>query len=250
MQKDNSQEKDGIIKELFKLGAHFGFSRARRHPSSSSFIYGFKNKTAVIDLEKTIESLDKACEFVAKIASEGKQVLFVGNKNEIRNVIKEAALKIDMPYVAERWIGGTFTNFKQIKGRVQTLKDYKDKQVKGGLDVYTKKERVVIDREIEKLERFFGSLSVMEKLPGAVVIVDVGEEAVAFDEALVAKIPVVGISSSDCDISRVAYPIVANDSSRESVKYLVDKLVSAYQEGKKLAKTEVKEKVAEVAKSE
>jgi small subunit ribosomal protein S2 len=242
MENDQTKEKDSIIKELFKIGAHFGFSRARRHPSANSYIYGYKNKTAIIDLEKSLDSLEKASEFVKKVAAEGKQMLFVGSKNEVRDIIKQVADSIDMPYVTERWIGGTFTNFKQIRSRVQTLVNFKDKQVKGELSVYTKKERGVIGKQVEKLEKFFGSIVGMEKTPGAVFLVDVKEESIAFEEATLLNIPVISLSSSDCDIRRVAYPIVANDSSRETVKYFATKIAQAYSEGKKMAQTLAKEK--------
>lgn len=232
MQKE-IKDRDSVIKELSKLGAHFGFSRSKRHPSTSAYIFGFKNKTAMVDLGKSLDSLDKAKEFVAKIASEGKQVLFVGNKREAKEAISTLAKEVEAPYVVERWIGGTFTNFKQIRIRVEKMKDYRDKEQKGELMVYTKKERGVIAKEVEKLEKFFASIANMEKIPGAIFVVDVNAEKIAVDEAHLLKVPVITLSSPDCDIRGIEYPIIANDASRATIEYVVKNLTEAYKEGKK-----------------
>lgn len=236
MQQNNlSGIKDTLVKELFKIGAHFGFSRTRRHPSTGEYVYGYKNKTAIINLEKSADLLAKAKEFVKGVAAQNKQILFVGNKNEAREIMKKNATEIDMPYVAERWIGGTFTNFKQIRSRVEKMKDYKDKAAKGELSVYTKKERGVIAKEVEKLEKFFDGIVPMDKLPGAVFVIDPNEERIAVDEAKLLNIPVIALSGSDCDIRAISYPIVANDSSITSIEYFTREIKEAYAEGKKVA---------------
>lgn len=227
------KNKDEIIKELARAGAQYGCSRARRHPSALSWVFGFKSKTAIIDLEKTVESLERAKDFIREVASAGKQVLFVGTKSEAKEAVRRGAAQIGMPFVDERWIGGTFTNFVQIRKRIDRMQDLKDKEKKGELSVYTKKERSLINKEISDLERYFLSISDMVKLPGAMVVVDSDHERLAVDESLRLNIPVVSISGSDCDVRKVTYPIVANDSARDSIVYLINQLVEAYKEGKK-----------------
>ncbi len=224
---------EGVIKELAKVGAHFGCSRARRHPSVFSRVFGFKNRSTIIDLTKTIEDLERAKDFLKTLSAEGKQVLFVGTKNEAREVIRRAAAQISMPFVDERWIGGTFTNFPQIRQRIDRMQDLKSKDQKGELSVYTKKERLLIGREIANLERYFLSLSDMAKLPAAVIVVDSEAEKIVINESIHSHIPVIALAGPDCDVRPIAYPIVANDSSRESIAYIINQLVEAYKKGKK-----------------
>jgi len=230
---ENSTENSSLIESLFSLGAHFGYSRSRRHPSVKDFIFGSKNRVDIIDLEQTIKSLNTALEFVASLAKEGKTILFVGNKYEARKIIKDAADSLDMPYCAERWIGGTFTNFSEIQKRVARLEDILQKKETGGLDVYTKKERGLIDKELSDLEKRFSGIVSMKKLPNALLVIDSKEEDSAVREARQLGIPVISLSASDCDISLIDYPIVANDSSAESIKFFLDKIVEAYQTSKR-----------------
>lgn len=245
MQKDVSKNKEELVKDLFKIGAHFGYSRSRRHPSVSEFIYGFKNKTAVIDLEKSLDSLEKAKEFVGKIASEGKQVLFVGTKNEARSVIKSYAGFIGQPYIVERWIGGIFTNFKQIRSRIDKMKDYRAKEKAGELDVYTKRERTMIGIEREKMEKYFSGVEDMDKIPAAMFVVDSDFEKIAVAEAKRAGVKVIAMSGSDCDVRKIDYPIIANDSSKASIEFFVSALEEAYKDGKTAAQTAAKQKLEE-----
>lgn len=227
--------KNPEIGEMFSVGAHFGFSRSRRHPSVKDFIFGYKNRTAVIDLEKTLEMLTKAEKFVEELGKAGKAIILVGSKSEARDIVASAANRANMPYVAERWIGGTFTNFKAIKKRIERLKFLKQEEENGGLSIYTKKERNVILKELSDLKRYFESVEDMDKLPSAMFVVDPKEEAIAVTEADKINIPVIGLANSDCDLKRVKYPIIANDASKASIKYFTDRLVSAYERGKKSA---------------
>lgn len=249
MQKDVSNNKDELVKALFKIGAHFGYSRSRRHPSVSEFIYGFKNKTAVIDLEKSLESLEKAKTFVKEIAASGKMILFVGTKNEAKTVINNYAGFIGQPSVTDRWIGGTFTNFKQIRARVDKMKDYRAKDKAGELSVYTKRERTMIGIEREKMEKYFSGFEDMEKMPAAMFVVDCDYEKIAVAEARQSNIPVIALAGSDCDIRQIEYPIIANDSSKASIEFFVSALVEAYKEGKTISQTVAKNKAEEVAKN-
>lgn len=246
MQKDAGKDKDALVKDLFKIGAHFGYSRSRRHPSVSDSIYGYKNKTAVIDLEKTLDALAKVQEFVKKIASEGKQVLFVGTKNEARSVIKLYAGAIGQPYVTERWIGGSFTNWKQIHTRIDKMKDYRAKEIAGELDIYTKRERTMIGIERAKMEKYFSGIEDMDKMPGALFVIDPDYEKNAVAEAKQKNVPVIALAGSDCDIRLIDYPIVANDASKASADFFVSAIVEAYKEGKTAAQTAAQAKSEEV----
>jgi small subunit ribosomal protein S2 len=216
------------IEELFKAGAHFGFSKSRRHPSSNKYIFGSKNRMDIFDLEKTNKSLEEALEFVKNLAKEKSTILFIGGKNEAQNIIKEEATKINMPYVCGRWIGGTLTNFVEIRKRVDTMLDFLSQKEKGELTKYTKKERLLIDRKVDKLQRMFGGIKDMNKLPKAVFIVDPRFEKTALNEAKMLNIKVVALCGSDNDLSNIDFPIPANDTNISSIKYFVNQIVETY----------------------
>lgn len=225
-------KKEGSIKTLFNVGAHIGYSRARRHASMKHFIFGTKGKTDIIDLSKSAAFAEEAHTFLKSLGASGKTVLFVGGKPEVRTALREAAGALSMPYVAGRWIGGTLTNFSEIKKRIRRLAELLQEREAGTLArKYTKKERVLIDREIAKLEENFGGLSGLENPPQALVVVDTRAESIAVKEANDLGIPVIGIMNSDCDISKVRYPIIGNDATRASVKFFLGGIVEAYREG-------------------
>ena len=224
-------ETENEIKELFNSGAHFAFSKSRRHPSAQSFIFGVKNNVEIFDLEKTLELLQKAKDFVRQLAQNNKMILFVGSKNEARKIIKENASEIPMPYVAGRWIGGTITNLPEIRKRVERMENLISQKEKGELVKYTKKERLLLDREIESLEQMFGGLTLLKSPPQALFVVDSKKEVTAVREARRKNIPVISLSGSDCDLNLVDFPIPANDTSISSIKYFVEQITSAYKEG-------------------
>jgi small subunit ribosomal protein S2 len=231
MQEEKKVNNDRID-EMFKAGAHFGYSKTRRHSSVTPYIFGVKNRVEIIDLEKTDELLEKALAYITTLAKEGKQVLFVGGKNEARGSLKMAAESINMPYVDGRWIGGTLTNYPEIKKRLNKLEDLTKQKEKGELLKYTKKERLMIDREIANLDRFFSGISSMKDLPKALVVVDSKKEIIAVTEAQKMNIPVISICGTDCDITKINYPIVANDSSVSSVTFFVSELAKTYHKSK------------------
>ena len=222
----------GILEAMFTAGAHYGHTRSRRHPSVAAFIFGKKNASEIINLEETKVSLERAEQFLEELGRTRKQLLMVGNKPEARTVLQKEAQRLGMPYVSARWIGGTITNFEEIKKRLAKLEDLRAKRSSGGLDVYTKRERGVIDKEISDLERKFSGLLTLKGLPAALIVVDSRAEEIAVLEALARKIPVVSISSSNCDISKIDYPIVANDSSNASIAFFVGRLADAYERGR------------------
>lgn len=219
---------------MFKAGAHFAFSKTRRHPTVTPYIFGVKNKVEIFDLEKTEVLLEKAKDFIASLAKEGKTILFVGGKSEARNSIKSGALSINMPYVDGRWIGGTLTNFTQIRKRVEKMEKLVSEKEKGELAKYTKKERLLIDKEIANLERFFSGIVSMKDLPKAIFIVDPKKEKTALKEAKDMGIPVIALAGSDCNIKGLDLPMVGNDSSQTSVNFFVQEIVKAYSTAKKV----------------
>jgi small subunit ribosomal protein S2 len=221
---------ENLVREMFGVGAHYGYTRTRRHPTTKPYLYGTKNRTDIIDLEKTVASLAKAEEILAALGASGKQILFVGTKPEASAAVKASAETLGMPYVEARWIGGTLTNEKQIKSRVTLYEDLTDKQEKNELDTITKtkKEKLLLERKIEKLGRRFGGLTTMKGLPGALVVIDSKEEAIAITEANQVGIPVISLCNTDCDLRAVAYPIIANDANKKTVEYFLNKFVEAY----------------------
>jgi small subunit ribosomal protein S2 len=220
------------IEAMFKAGAHFGYAKSRRNASTAPYIFGTKNKVEIIDLEKTDELLNKAIDFVSSLAKAGKSILFASCKSEAKNAIKEGAMSVDMPYVAGRWIGGTITNFTEIKKRLAKFEDLTKQKEKGELAKYTKRERMLIDKEIANLEKMFSGIVGLKDIPKALFVVDPKEEINAVMEAKKAGIPVIAILNTDCDVNLVDYPIVANDSSVSSIALFVSEIVKAYKAGK------------------
>lgn len=219
------------LEELFRAGAHFAYSRSHRHPNMMPFIYGIKNNVEVFDLERVLEKLREACDFMKKLGEAKKSVLWVGTKPSAARFIEEAASETHSPYVSVRWLGGTLTNAKIIRERIKYFEDLKKKKESGELGKYTKKEELLISREIKALEKYLSGLTLLKNDLGAVVMVDPGEEATAWREALKVKLPIVAILSSDNDPAKVDWPIPANDTSPSSVGYILKKLSQSYHEG-------------------
>ncbi|MBI2474225.1 MAG: 30S ribosomal protein S2 [Candidatus Taylorbacteria bacterium] len=226
------QTSDPVILTMFEAGAHFGYSRGRRHPSMADVMFGIKNRVEVFDLEKTKSYLSAAKAFAENVGAMGKQILFVSGKHEAKAAIKAEAEGLAAPYVAGRWLGGTLTNFSQMKVRMAKLVDLRDKRVKGELAKYTKKEQLLIDRQIATLEDMFAGLLPMKELPGAVFVIDSKNEKTAVSEAKKIHVPVIALMSSDCDMDSVEYPIPANDSSSSSVQYFVKEIADSFRMGK------------------
>jgi small subunit ribosomal protein S2 len=229
VQKDTA--KNALVENMFKVGAHYGYKKSRRHPSVSPFIFGVKNNIEIFNLEETSNLLSAAKAFMKSLGREAKQVLFVGGKYEAQSAIKEGAISVSLPYVAGRWIGGTLTNLTEIKKRVNRLEELRAQREKGELAKYTKKERLLLDREIEHLEDYFGGIVSMVNLPSALFIIDSRKEDTAVREAHRQNIPIIALCGSDCNIQEIDYPIVGNDASRSSIAFFVNEIVSAYREG-------------------
>ena len=215
------------IEELFDNGAHVAYTRSKRHPSVKDFLFGKKQKNDIIDLIKTVESLTQVEKLVKELAEAGKTVLFVGTKHEARSVIEKYATEVNMPFVTFRWIGGLLTNFQEVKKRIDRLAELKQLKDSEDFSKYTKKEQGVMTKELNNLLRKFGGVQHLSGVPHAIFVVDSRHEDIAVLEAQKINIPVIGLCGSDCDITKVTYPIVANDSSVLSITYFTSKIAQA-----------------------
>lgn len=230
-----STENNGsLIERLFGAGSHFGFSKSRRHPTVAPYIFGSKDGTDIFDLEKTAALIEDAKSFLNEAGKAGKTVVFVGTKEEASKHVKAAAEEVEAPYVVNRWIGGMLTNFSEIRKRLERLKVLTVEGETGELErKYTKKERVLIGRETDKLTYNFGGIRTLEKIPQLMVVVDPRHDHIAVTEANDVGIPVVAVMSSDCNTQKVTKPVIVNDSLTSSIKLVLEELIAAYAAGKK-----------------
>lgn len=236
--KNKEEAGNGVVDALFNVGAHFGFVKSRRHPSAKPFIFGSKNNIEIFDLTKTSIELEKALTFITKKGQEGVMAIWVGGKSEAREAITKAGQELEMPYVAGRWIGGTLSNFSEIKKRIARLEELTGQRERGELGKYTKKERLLFDREIDKLTIYFGGISTMKALPKFLVVVDPKKEYIAVAEARKIGIPIIALAGSDSNLYELDYAIPGNDSSRQSIAFVITKLINAYKKGRENAELE------------
>jgi len=215
------------LKELLEAGCHFGHQARRWNPKMNEYIYTKRGGVHIFDLGLTAKKLTEAMEFVQNLTAEGKKIVFVGTKRQATAVIKEEAEKCGMPYVATRWLGGIITNWEQIKKSLDKMMDLEEKKSKGEFKKYTKRENVLIDKQIEKLDRFLGGLRSLKSEPAAVFVVDVKKEIAAVKEARMKGIPVIAIIDTNTDPDLIDYPIPANDDAVSSIKLIVSKIAEA-----------------------
>lgn len=225
--------KTPTLEELLEAGVHFGHQVRRGHPRMRPYIYGAREGVHIIDLTQSDKFLKEACEFVYELGKQGKVLLFVGTKKQARPIVEELAKKVEAPYMIERWMGGFLTNFEEIKKRIKLLKDLKEQKEKGQLSKYTKKEQLLLDRKMAKLQKDFAGVMELGSLPDAIFVTDAVSENVAVKEANRVKIKVVAIADSNSDPTMIDYPIPGNDDAIKSIKILVEAVASAYGEGKK-----------------
>ena len=239
------------MKQLLEAGVHFGHQTRRWDPKMAEYIFQARNGIHIIDLQKTSKKLDEAYNFIKEQAEEGKDILFVGTKKQAQECIKEAALKCNMFYVDQRWLGGMLTNFDTIRSRVERLKKLEEMQEDGTFDLLPKKEVINLKKEMEKLERNLGGIKEMKHLPGALFVVDPKKERIAILEARKLNIPVVGLIDTNCNPEDVDYPIPGNDDAIRAVKLIADVMANAVIEGRQgetmeaVATEEVEQDVAE-----
>ena len=220
------------MKQLLEAGVHFGHQTRRWNPKMSKYIFTERNGIYIIDLQKTVKKADEAYAFMRSVAEEGKSVLFVGTKKQAQEAIKDEALKADMYFVNERWLGGMLTNFQTIQKRIARLKELETMEQDGTFDVLSKKEVLSLRKEMEKLEKYLGGIKDMDKLPGALFIVDPRKERIAVAEAHKLHIPIVAIIDTNCDPDEIDYPIPGNDDAIRAVRLLTGKIADAIIEGR------------------
>ncbi len=213
------------LEEMLKAGAHFGHRTSKWNSKMEPYIFTARNNVHIIDLEKTQEKLAKALRFIQKLKEKKEVILFVGTKVAAKEITSQIAKKCRMPYVSERWLGGTLTNFGIISKRLEYFRDLEGKKKKGELKKYTKKEQHQFGLELQKLERQFGGIKKMLKLPEALLVVDVQKEKLAVKEARMKNIPVVGLCDTNADPSIIDYPIPVNDDAITSLKLILGIIV-------------------------
>lgn len=218
--------------ELLKAGVHFGHQSSRWHPKMEPYIFGTKNGIHVINLEKTVEELEKAYTFTKNMVAQGKMILFVGTKRQARDIVKAAAEEAGMPFVVERWIGGLLTNFEECKRRLKKFKQLREQVATGEIEKYTKKEQTVLKKQLEKMEKYLNGLVLLENTPDALYIADMRVEKTAVTEARKTNIPVIGVCDTNVDPSKATCVIPANDDAINSIKLIADVMVEAVKEGR------------------
>lgn len=224
---------DVTIKELFAAGAHFGHKTERWHPKMAPFIHSKRDGTHIIDLAKTVTSLDEALKFITQTASEGKQILMVGTKRQAKDVIKKLAEDTNQPYVTERWLGGMLTNWNTMSGRIKHLKDIEARMESGELaNKYNKLEVQRFQEEIDQMNTIYGGIKDMNSKIGAVFVVDIVNDANAVREAIKMHVPIVALVDTNADPSQVTYPIPANDDAIKTIQLIADYVKQAIEAGK------------------
>ena len=229
------------MKQLLEAGVHFGHQTRRWNPKMAPYIFTERNGIYIIDLQKTVKKVDEAYNFLRDVAAQGETILFVGTKKQAQEAVKDEAIKSDMYYVNERWLGGMLTNFQTIQKRINRLKELETMEENGTFDVLTKKEVLALRHEMERLQKFLGGIKTMTKLPGALFIVDPRKERIAVAEAKKLGIPIVGIVDTNCDPDEIDYVIPANDDAIRAVKLLTARMADAVIEGRQGDDTEEEE---------
>jgi small subunit ribosomal protein S2 len=223
------------MKDLLECGVHFGHQTRRWNPKMKKYIFGVRKNIYIIDLQKTLRYFRNTYQIVVDAAAEGKTVLFVGTKKQARNSVKEAAIACGMPYVENRWLGGMLTNFPTIQKSIRKLDLINEMQENGQINLLTKKEALMLTRQKEKLESYFGGIRNMKKLPDMMFVVDAAKEHIAILEARCLGIPVVAPLDTNCDPDLITYPIPGNDDAIRSIQLFCREMTAAINEGKALA---------------
>ena len=238
------------MKSLLEAGVHFGHQTQRWHPRMKQFIFAQRNGIHIIDLQQTMYLLEQARQFISNVVAGGDSVLFVGTKRQAQDSIELAAKRCEMFYVKHRWLGGMLTNFPTIQGRIDYLVRLEERQARGGFGLLTKKEGLKLEDEIERLNRNFGGVKEMTRLPGALFVVDIGREKIAVAEGRRMGIPIVAIVDTDGDPNLVDYPIAGNDDAIRSISLVTARMADAVADGmnrrRELAKTLAAEEEADL----
>ncbi len=219
------------MRNLLEAGVHFGHQTRLWHPKMSQYIYGSRNRIHIINLEHTLPALRQAAKFAKDVASTGGQILFVGTKRNLREVVRQEAERCEMPYVVQRWLGGTLTNFATVRRSISRLLEL-ERLLQERTEGLTKKERLTLDRQRQRLERSLGGFRLMETLPDALFVVDVGHEHIAVSEANRMRIPVVGVVDTNSSPEGIDHVIPGNDDARLAVELYCQVMADAILEGR------------------
>jgi small subunit ribosomal protein S2 len=225
--------KEITLLDLLKSGAHFGHTKSRWNPKMKPYIYTVRNNIHILDLEKTKAAALKAAKFAQEITSKGGTILFVGTKRQSKEIVKAAAIACGMPYVNVRWLGGSFTNFKTIQRTIRKLEKLENMKLSGELEKnYTKKERLMIEREIAKMKILFEGIQNMKKLPEAIFVTDVKHDSIAVTEAKKSKVKVIGVVDTNSNPEGVNYPIPCNDDATKAIELMANIMSEAISEAR------------------
>ena len=220
------------MKQLLEAGVHFGHQTKRWNPKMAKYIYAARNDIHIIDLQISVEKVEEAYAFIRQVAQEGKDILFVGTKKQAQDAIQSEAERCGMYYINQRWLGGTLTNFKTIKSRIDRLNKLNQMEIVGEFDLLPKKEVIGLKAERDQLEKNLGGIKNMRELPGALFVVDLKKEEIAVKEARLLNIPIVGVVDTNCDPDVIDFPIPANDDAIRAVRLLTSKMADAVLEGR------------------
>lgn len=238
------------LEELLKSGAHFGHLTRRWNPKMKEFIFMERNGIHIIDLKKTQNFFQEALEEVTKLARAGKTILFVGTKKQAQDIVKTEAIRCGMPYITHRWLGGMLTNFSTVKKSISRMEEIDRMEKDGTFDELTKKEALMLDREREKLEQTLGGIANMNRLPGAVFIVDTIKEHIAVNEAIKLNIPIVAMVDTNSDPDTPDYIVPCNDDSARTIQLIAGKVADAIIEGNAEREAQNEEELMEQAAEE
>jgi small subunit ribosomal protein S2 len=227
------------LMDMLKAGVHFGHKTSLWNPKMAGYIYTQRNNIHILDLEKTKIKLTNALTFVREVASRGGNVLFVGTKRQAKEVVRKAAESAGMPYVVTRWLGGTFTNFRTIQRTIKKMERYEKMIADGEIKKYTKKEQLMIAREVEKMKQFFSGIKDMKKLPDAIFVLDVKYDHIPVEEAKQSKVKIIGLVDTNSDPSKVDYVIPSNDDAIKVIEFMANAIADAVNDGKNSAASNV-----------
>lgn len=218
--------------DLLKSGMHFGHQKSRWHPKMKPYIFGVRNGVHIVDLERTVEQLEKALEYTRSLAAAGKVVLFVGTKRQAQPLVKAAAESCGMPFLTERWIGGLLTNFDETKQRIKKYKNLKLQIASGEIEKYTKKEQIDLVKSVAKMDRYLAGLTNLDKMPDAMFIIDMRVCKTAVNEGLRTNVPIIGVCDTNVNPDDATFVIPANDDAVNSIRVISDLMAEAVNEGK------------------
>src|SRR6185312_14084260 len=220
-----------LQQQLLEAGVHFGHLKKKWNPKMLPYIFAEKKGIHIIDLNKTVEGLEEAAAAMKSIAKSGKKIMFVATKKQAKEIVTEAARRVNMPYVTERWLGGMLTNFNTVRKSVKKMQSIEKMLNDGTLDSITKKERLTLTRDKEKMEKVLGGIAAISRVPAALFLVDIGHEHIALSEAKRLNITTFGMVDTNCDPNKVEFSIPANDDATKSIAIITNYIVAAISEG-------------------